>query len=76
MGGEALKAEHIFGVAVGEGALKFDDVGSFSFLDNFADKVSIGGDRPIHILDSNLGVGAVGTAFGIEEIEVDDIAGF
>ena len=51
-------------------------VAAFNFANNFGFDVAISRDRPVHVGDGNVSVGLRRAAFGVEEVEVDDVASF
>ncbi len=78
VGGETFEVESVFRVAVSDAGVELDDVAGavFDFADNFGLDVRIGGNWPVHIGNGDTGVRLGSTALGVEEVEVDDVAGF
>lgn len=74
MRSDLMNLKCMIGVAVGEAGLELDDVGVVEFFDDFTRKGRVGRDRPFHILNGDFGIGAITAAFGVEEIEIYDIA--
>ena len=76
--GKAFEDEWIFGVAVLDIGAKFDEfaLSVIDFTDDFGGDVAIGGDGPVHVSDVDASIGFAGAAFGIEEVEVDNVARF
>ena len=75
VGGETFKRDGVLGVAVSDAGVEFDEIfiGIFEFVGEVGVDVAVGGDGPVHAGNSNEGVGGGGAAFGVEEIEVDDV---
>ena len=76
VGGETFKRDGVLGVAVSDAGVEFDEVfiGIFEFVGEVGVDVAVGGDGPVHAGDGDESVGGGGAAFGVEEIEVDDVA--
>lgn len=68
----------MFGVAVFDVSIKFDELifGVVDFANDFGSDFTIGGDWPVHMVDSDFSVRAIGAAFGVEKVEINYVVVF
>ena len=76
--GETLQGDGVLGVTVGDAGVELYQifVGILKLVGKLGIHVAVGGDGPVHTGDGDEGIGGRGAAFGVEEVKVDDVAGF